>query len=362
VKLQRWDLSRFTWMRESVLGSVPLAVLIVLLGAGTALLDNAVLFIIVSHLLVMIVLTLGFQVFTGNSGVISYGHVGFMAIGAYLSALFTISPAIKESFLPGLPGFISANQLGFVPAMLIALAAVAVLALVIGVPMVRMSSLQAGGPIVTFAFLVVVEVVLSGWQGVTGGRRALYGVPTYAHLGWTTGLATLALVIARLYRDSPAGLKLRASREDEVAARAMGVDLERVRLGSWVLSAVFAALSGVLLGHFLGVFSPSQFWLATTVTALAMLIVGGRTTTSGGVLGVVLISLVTEVTRSIETWTGRTEAVADLFGLAQVFVALVFLAALYLRPGGVTGRWELDEHLRGILKRRPQARDRVTGP
>jgi branched-chain amino acid transport system permease protein len=340
---------------------MPLTALIVLLGVGTALLDNAVLFIIVSHLLVMIVLTLGFQVFTGNSGVISYGHVGFMAIGAYLSAVFTIPPVIKEDFLPGLPDFISANQLDLVPAMPIALVTVAVLAFFMGIPIVRMSSLQAGGPIVTFAFLVVVEVVLSGWQGVTGGRRALYGVPTYAHLGWTAGSAAVALVLARLYRDSPAGLTLRASREDELAARAMGVDLERVRLGSWVLSAVFAALSGVLLGHFLGVFSPSQFWLATTVTALAMLIVGGRTTTSGGVLGVVLISVVTEITRAVETWTGRTEALPDVFGLAQVFVALVFLAALYLKPGGITGRWELDEHLRGIWKGRLRTRDRAPG-
>jgi branched-chain amino acid transport system permease protein len=307
--------------------------------------------IIVSHLLIMVVLSLGLQVFTGNSGVISYGHVGFMAVGAYVSALFTIPPTIKESFLPDLPAFIASNQLGFVPAMLISLVIVALVAVVTGAPMMRMSSLQAGGPVVTFALLVVIEVVLSGWQGVTGGRRALYGVPTYAHLGWTTGMAVLALILARLYRDSPAGLRLRATREDEVAARAMGVDLERVRLGSWVLSALFAGLSGVLLAHFLGVFSPMQFWLATTVNALAMLIVGGMTTTSGSVLGVIMITGVLEVTRGIETWTGTVDALPDLFGLAQVFVAILFLAMLYLRPDGITGRWEIDERLRKRITR-----------
>jgi branched-chain amino acid transport system permease protein len=339
-------LANLLWMRASAFGSLPAVILVLLMSGVTAIIGNRVLVIITSHLLIMVILTLGNQIFTGNSGVISYGHVGFMAVGAYVSAVFTVPPAIKESFLWGLPRFIASSQLDFIPAMLIALCIGFILAFIIGVPMVRISSLEAGGPIVTFAFLVVVEVVLSGWQGVTGGRRALYGVPTHANLAWITGMTVLALVLARLYRDSPLGLKLRASREDDVAARAMGVNLERVRLGSWVLSAVIATLSGVLLGHFLGVFSPTQFWLATTVNGLAMLIVGGMTTASGSVLGVVLITVVLEVARSIETWTGQTDTVPDLFGLAQMAVAVLFLIVLYLKSDGLTGRWELDEHLR----------------
>jgi branched-chain amino acid transport system permease protein len=335
----------YKWVLRSLRGSLLVACIVLLLGVLTAASRSTVLSIVVGLMLIMIVVTLGLQIFTGNSGIISYGHIGFMAIGAYVSALLTIPSAIKGPFLPGLPPMIASSELAFIPAMLIALLVVGLLALLTGVPLVRMSNIAAGAPIITFAFLVVVEVVLGGWQGVTGGRRALYGVPTFATIPWITGIAIVALLGARLFRDSPVGLKLRASREDEVAAKAMGVNLRTVRLGTWVVSAAFCAMGGVLLGHFIGVFSPSQFWLATTVNVLAMLIVGGMTTTSGAVIGVVLITLVLEVMRFVEVSLGNAPGLPDVFGLAQITVAIVFLVVLYARPGGLTGRWEIDEHL-----------------
>ena len=145
-----------------------------------------------------------------------------------------------------------------------------------------------------------------------------------------------AIIITRLFRDSPLGLRLRASREDEVVAKAMGVRVVLVRLTAWTLSAAFAGVSGVLYAHLLGAFSAQQFYLHLTILTLAMLIVGGMSTVSGAVVGSVLLTIAGEVLRE---W----EAAAELFGVSQIAVGLILLLVMYFRPRGLTGDLELDE-------------------
>ena len=329
------------WIGRNLLGSLALAVVLLVAGLGITISGDTVTIRLVNNFFITLLMVLGHQIFTGNSGIVSFGHIAFMAIGAYASALLTISPAIKGSALNQLPDMIAASQLGFVPALLLALVVVGIVAMLVGIPLVRLSG--SAGAIATFAFLVIVNVVLSGWTGITGGRRALYGVPIYTGLGWTIGLAVTGLVITRIVRDSRAGLQLRASREDEVAARAMGVVVERVRLIAWMISALFVGAGGVLYAHFVGAFSPQQFYLVETINVLAMLIIGGMTTTSGAVVGAIVITIVFEILRSVESWAAGISALPDLFGIAQVFIGFTLLFVMYFRPEGLLGRWELDE-------------------
>ena len=190
-------------------------------------------------------------------------------------------------------------------------------------------------PFVT-RLLVIVNVVIAGMTGITGGRRALYGVPrvTTVALSLTLGLA--AIVLTRLFRDSPIGLRLRASREDEVVAKAMGVRVVLVRLAAWTVSAVLAGVSGVLYAHLLGAFSAQQFYLHISILTLAMLIVGGMSTVSGAVIGCVLLTIAGEVLRE---W----EAAVQWFGVSQIAIGVILLVVMYLRPRGLTGDLELDE-------------------
>jgi branched-chain amino acid transport system permease protein len=317
----------------------------VLLVAGLliAALGDAAIVRLVNNFFITLLIVLGHQIFTGNSGIVSFGHIAFMALGAYASALLTIPPAIKSSALSQLPQAVAATQLSFVAAFLPALLVVGAVAMFVGVPLVRLSG--SAGAIATFALLVIVNVVLGGWTGVTGGRRALYGVPIYITLGWTIGLALVGLVIARVLRDSPGGLQLRASREDDLAARAMGIAVERVRFSAWMISALLVGAGGVLYAHFVGAFSPQQFYLVETINVLAMLIVGGMTTTSGAVVGAVVITLAFELLRSIESQAAAISGLPDLFGIAQVFIGFTLLFVMYFRPEGLLGRWELDEML-----------------
>jgi branched-chain amino acid transport system permease protein len=140
------------------------------------------------------------------------------------------------------------------------------------------------------------------------------------------------------------GLQLRAARDDEPAAAAMGVDVARRRLQAWVLSAVLVSISGILLGHFLGAFSPKKFYFIDTFALLAMLIVGGMTTVSGAVGGTVLITIVTEMLRRLEGG-GELAGITlpSFFGLTQIGLSAMILLVMYRYRAGLFGLLEWDE-------------------
>ena len=216
--------------------------------------------------LINLIAVIGFGVFIGNSGILSFGHVAFIGIGAYLSGILTIPVADKASMLPHLPAFLATTEMSLLPAILVTLVVAALFAAAVGIPIVRMSGPAA--VIGTLGLLLIVHGIIIGAEDFTRGSNAFRGVPRTTGLWTALAFALLAIVAARLYRESVPGVQLRASREDELAARSIGVDITRRRLGAWVISAVICALAGVLLAHFLGAFSPSKFYFDDTLALL----------------------------------------------------------------------------------------------
>jgi len=324
------------WLSDSLRGGALTAAGLLVLCLALLVSGGDVMETRVNLFFINLLVVLGLQMFTGNSGVTSFGHISFMAIGAYVAALLTIPSAIKVSALPSLPSFIAQNQVSFALALVIACLGVVTFAFLVGLPLSRLSG--SAGAIATFALLVIVNVVIAGMTGITGGRRALYGVPRVTTVALTMAIGLVAIVVTRLFRDSPLGLRLRASREDEVVAKTMGVHVVRVRLAAWTLSAVLAGVSGVLYAHLLGAFSAQQFYLHLTILTLAMVIVGGMSTVSGAVIGSVLLTIASEVLRE---W----EAAAEQFGVSQIAVGIILLLVMYFRPRGLTGDLEIDERL-----------------
>jgi len=321
-----------------VLLCVPILVASVLLSqfAGVTIQRTFTLFLINA------IAVLGIGLFTGNSGVLSFGHVAFIGLGAYVSGLLTLPLATKASMLPALPAFLASTEMGLLPALAITLVVVGMVAAAVGIPIVRMSG--AAAVIGTLGLLLIVHGIIIGADDFTRGSNAFLGVPRKTGLWTATLFALLALVAARLYRESVPGAQLRASREDELAARSIGVDVMRRRLGAWAASAVIAALSGVLLGHFLGAFSPSKFYFDDTLALLTMLIVGGQSTVSGALGGTVLVTLTIEVLRRLEGGFNLFGlAVPEAFGLTQAGLCVMILLVMYWRPAGLLGRLELDE-------------------
>jgi branched-chain amino acid transport system permease protein len=292
--------------------------------------------------LILMVAVIGLYVFMGNSGVVSFGHVAFAAVGAYLGGLVMVNPAVKLLQQPDLPAVLREAELGAVAATLLGGLGGATLALLLVVSIVRLSGLAAG--LATFAILVVVRVVIQNWDAVTRGTQGLNNVPSdgverpLQVLPWVL----LALLVAALFQASRSGLRLRASREDEVAARALGIRVRVERGIAFVLSAFLFGVAGALYGQFLGTFGPDTFYLALTFQVISMLIIGGMTSLAGAVTGVVAVTALTDVLRRLEPGidvgpisTGAIESLSD-FGLA-----LATLLVLIARPRGIMGGREL---------------------
>jgi branched-chain amino acid transport system permease protein len=264
-----------------------------------------------------------------------------VAIGAYVSSILTLNP-LGKSALTGLPSGLQSVQLDLLPAALIAMGVAGAVALVVGLPILRLNGPSA--VIAIFALLLIVNVVLNGWTGVTQGAGGLYAVPRDTTIGVALAFGVVAVVLARLLRDSSLGLQLRATREDALSAASVGVRVLRARMVAWVVSAMVCAAGGVLFAHLLTAFTPSAFYFSQTFLIIVMLVVGGMNTVGGAVLGAILVTLVQEGLRPLEN--GGLSAgpiqIERLTGLTQVAYVLMILAVMYYRKDGLLGQDELD--------------------
>ncbi len=319
-------------LRGTLLFAVPLTLVAVL---GNALASPADLRVIVNFM-ISLVLVLAIQSFSGNSGIVSFGHVGFMGVGAYVAAILTIPPAIKNDILPALPGFLGDNTVSFIPAVLIAGAVGALLAAVIGLVLARMQ--ESAMAMATIGVLFIFFVVFDNWEEVTRGATGIFGIPQATTVWWALGFAVVAIAVCRAFRESDRGLELRSSRTDAVAAEALGADVVRLRFWAWTLSGAIMGVGGGLWAQYNIAFGPKQFFFALTFNLLAMLVVGGLGSVSGAVVGAFTVTAVFEVMR-------RLEEKVEVPGITQIVVALLILVVLYRRPNGLMGLREADDVL-----------------
>jgi branched-chain amino acid transport system permease protein len=164
--------------------------------------------------------------------------------------------------------------------------------------------------------------------------------------------ALIAIAAGFVFQSTGLGLRLRGSREDDVAARSLGVGVRTERRMAWVVHGAIMGIGGALYAQYLGSFNASFFYLALTFTTLAMLVVGGMTSLSGAVVGSLTISFVAEFLHRIEQGAdvGPLHIPARP-GLREVGLAVIMLAILILRPRGLTNGRELPWPSRRNLRR-----------
>jgi branched-chain amino acid transport system permease protein len=283
-----------------------------------------------------VILTVGLYAFAGNSGVLSFGHIGFAAIGGYVVGLLTVPVAMKHVLLPNLPGPIATVALPTVPAMIIGLVAVAAFAAAVGYPIVRLKGVAPA--IALLAMLEVIHQVIANWKSVTGGDSAFVGMPIDSRLLTVLWWTVAVVIAAYLYQVSPGGRRLRASREDYEAARSVGIRVARERFMALILSAAIMAVGGGLYGHYLGSLSPKVLYLGLGFLGIEMLIIGGINSLAGAVTGAVAISVVSEALRraSDAAFSG------GIPGLQEVILAVLLLVVLVRMPAGLTGGREAN--------------------
>jgi branched-chain amino acid transport system permease protein len=295
----------------------------------------------VVEMFINIMVVTGLYTFVGNSGLLSFGHISFMCLGAYMTAWLTIPPMMKSVTLKGLPAWLLHTQLPMWVATPISGVFAALFALVVGRVIMRLSGIAAS--IATFGLLGVVNNVYSNWDSVTGGQGSIVGTPATMNvwIGWLG--AAVAIVIAYLYSISRSGLALRAARDESVAASASGIDIVRERLIAFVVSAFIIGLAGALYAHFLSIVNPGSFYLRTTFITLSMLVVGGMYSLSGAVAGVVAISTLIEMFRDLERGVslgGLTVALPN--GFQEVAIGIITIVILMYLPTGLTRNREFS--------------------
>lgn len=291
--------------------------------------------------LIAVVFVCGLSLFAGNAGIMSFGHVAFMAVGAYTTAYLTIPVTLKSSMFSELPvplEFLASVHASFPVAILAGGFGAMLLAVIVSPAVARLGGLQAG--IATLALLVIVFTVINSWTDVTRGSSSMIGLPRQTTALWALAGAAVAILIAWSYKLSKSGLLLRASREDFLAASAVGIPVGRHRAIAWTISAFPAGMAGALYAGFMTTFNSSTFFLSLTFSFIVMIVLGGYLSLSGAVLGAIGVSILQEGLRRFQdgAFTGGASLPA---GVADLLLAAVLLVVLVKAPLGLMGTREL---------------------
>ncbi|HEX7255357.1 MAG TPA: branched-chain amino acid ABC transporter permease [Gaiellaceae bacterium] len=319
---------------EPVVQFLAPALLVVGVGIGSTLVSssNEIYFL---NALVSVAIVVAIYVFIGNSGVLSFGQMSFVAVGAFAAGILTIPLESKTGVLPELFPLLRDHTIGNVASLLLGAAAGGAFALIVGLPLMRLSGLAAG--IATFAVLEVTHNILREWTKIGPGATTLSLVPETTDAVQATVGALVVIAAALAYQRSRLGRRLRASREDPAAARGVGVNVHRERLWAFTVSGALAGFAGALLVHLLGSITTEQVYLELTFLTLAMLVIGGLTSLWGAVVGALVVS-------ALDSFLIEAEQGVDLGisldlpqGTRLIFLGAIMALVLIVRPSGLTG-------------------------
>jgi len=283
-----------------------------------------------------VILALSLNLVNGITGQFSIGHAGFMAVGAYASAAYTVY-AVPVWFGPAAQsGTPSAGA--FLIAILVGGLVSAVAGFLVGLPSMRLRGDYLA--IVTLGFGEIIRVAILNIDAV-GGARGFAGVPTRTNLAWVLGGAWLTYAVIRNLMRSYHGRALLAIREDEIAAEALGVPTTRYKVVAFVIGAFFAGVAGALFSHYTYLHTNS-FTFMKSIEVVIMVVLGGMGSLTGSILGATLLTTLPELLR---------------FASSErlIIYSLLLIVLMIARPQGILGRRELT-----IPFRRPRSESRPT--
>jgi branched-chain amino acid transport system permease protein len=267
---------------------------------------------------------LGVSVLTGFTRLFSFGHAGFMSIGAYTSALLTTRL--------GLP---------FFPAVIGGIVMAGIVSYLLGSLTLRLKGDYF--LIMTLGFGECVRVLFNYIHPITGGAIGLSGIPKYTTLPIAVGSAVLAVALAWTFIHSRYGRNLMAIREEELAAGAVGIDVTKYKKMSFVFSAVFAGWAGALFAHNLMFLSPIIFNIPRSSELTIVVVIGGLGSLTGSIISSLIVTLLPEFFRGFAHYR------MFFYGIAVLFIII-------LRPGGLLGyrEFSISAILRFLRIKRPK--------
>ncbi|NLC53115.1 MAG: branched-chain amino acid ABC transporter permease [Firmicutes bacterium] len=281
------------------------------------------------------ILGMSMNLINGFTGLFSLGHAGFMAVGAYTTALLTMSPAVKKQiyYLAPLIKPLDQINLAFPLALLVGGLLAAVVGALIAAPVLRLKGDYLA--IATLGFAEIIRVVFTNTQTITNGALGLKGIPALTNLWWSFGTTAFTLVVLRSLINSSYGRALKAIREDEIAAESMGINLARHKTLSFVIGAFFAGVGGGLLGNLLGTIDPKMFSSMFTFNILLIVVLGGMGSFTGSIISAFIVTIANEVLRVLDESINLGFVVINgKVGMRSVvFSALLMFVELFYRHG-----------------------------
>ncbi|MBA1335777.1 MAG: Branched-chain amino acid transport system permease protein LivM [Firmicutes bacterium] len=300
------------------------------------------------------ILGLSMNLINGFTGQFALGHAGFMAIGAYTTALLTMPVAVKQQnfFLAPIVEPLKDLTVPFFPALLLGGIFAAVVGFLIGAPALRLKGDYLA--IATLGFSEIIRIVITNAQRVTNGALGLKGIPNTTNLWWSYGTAVVTAVFIILLINSSYGRAFKAIREDEIAAESMGISLFKHKVMAFTIGAFFAGVGGGLLGNLLGTIDPLMFRFFLTFNILLIIVLGGMGSITGTIISAFIVTIGLEWLRFLDQSINLGFVVIPgISGLRMVvFSVLLMIVVLFFRHGIMgTNEFSWDKLINRLNKR-----------
>lgn len=310
---------------------------------------------------IYIVLALSLNLLNGFTGLFSLGHSGFMAVGAYVCALLTMPADLKRMnfFLAPIAPWLENLTLPFLPAIIAGGLAAAFVGFLIGAPVLRLRDDYLA--IATLGFSEIIRVLITNAQRITNGAQGLKGLPKFSTTYNVWIAAALVVVFMLFLIRSSYGRAMKAIRDDELAAEAMGVDVFKVKVTSFTISSFIAGIGGALLGHMITTIDPKMFTFLLTFNILLIVVLGGIGSITGSVVAAIVVTILMEALRFLdEPMNLLIVKTQGLPGLRMVVFSALLMGVVIFRQRGLMGNrefsWSMLEDFRDRLKSRKGGR------
>ena len=283
---------------------------------------------------------------TGFTGLFSLGQAGFMAIGAYTTAILTIPVEVRPNvyYISGISDMLASAWLPIPAALILGGIFAAIVGGLIGIPVLRLKSDYLA--IATLGFSEIIRAIISAPQldKITNGSYGLKNIPGFSSIFTVFVIAAICIVLMILVIKSSYGRAFKAIREDEVAAEAMGINLFKHKSISFIISCFFTGIGGGLLAIFMRSIDTKTFQLSLTYDILLIVVLGGLGSVTGSIIGAFLLTAGREWLRFFDNPLLIGDFSVPLFrsGFRMVIFSLILMAVVLFYQKGIMGSKEFS--------------------
>lgn len=285
---------------------------------------------------IYIILGLSMNLINGFTGLFSLGHAGFMAVGAYTVGILTMPIPMKEMnfFMKPIVPFLANVEWGFFPALLMGGIIAGLFGFLIGAPVLRLTDDYLA--IATLGFAEIIRVVFTNTQSITNGALGLKGIPNNTNVWWSWGLALLTIGFIVFLMDGSYGKAFKAIREDEIAARSMGINLFKHKVMSFTFGSFLAGIGGGLLAALLGTIDPNMFRIVLTFNILLIVVLGGLGSIKGSVISAIIVTVMMETLRFLDQSINLGFIqIKGIPGMRMVIFSIILMVVVIFRKEGL---------------------------